>query len=267
MKNIILYMCLFGSSLGTAQSLDTLFSNAHSNTALFFPERIRQAVVGGKNFIFSYNEEFPQYFGLLKALPGPTSNLLVVTTRGKVYAYVVAHKENPSRLIHFFRYSDRIGSEKPVLDTRVDRERIPDSSGRIETDNEHLQKLSEYFLRTSSGKLKKKRKNGIFLKVHPLKYEGNEVYLVFTLENRSEIEFQPEYLRVYLSRGNRKRNASYQKIRQVPMYKHHYPESLAASERRKFVYVLPKFTIGDRERVEVELREKRGNRFLTMTFR
>lgn len=264
MKKYLFYLSAFTTLSGYSQVLDTIYSNTHSNSALFFPEKIRQAVVGGKNFLFSYNEEIPQYFGLLKALPGPASNLLVVTTRGTVYAYVVAHKEKPNRLIYFFDSKDRIGLEKPVEEKKsVLKEQV----NKTPNSKEHFQKLANYFIKASSKRLKKKRKEKMSLQVDQLKYEGDQVYMIFTIENRSDIEFEPEYLRVFLAKGNRRRNASYQRILQTPVFKSDFPNTVPPAQFKKFVYVLPKFTLGSGQRVEVELREKKGNRFLQMSFR
>lgn len=58
----------------TSKALDTIYANDTKNVALFFPEPIRQGITGSENFVFTYNREKEQYFGLLQAKPGKESN-------------------------------------------------------------------------------------------------------------------------------------------------------------------------------------------------
>ena len=60
----------------TTSILDTIYANDTKNVALFFPEPIRQGITGSENFVFTYNREKEQYFGLLQAKQGKESNLL-----------------------------------------------------------------------------------------------------------------------------------------------------------------------------------------------
>lgn len=57
------------SAQAKTQILDTIYANDTKNVALFFPEPIRQGVTGADNFVFTYNREKEQYFGLLQAKP------------------------------------------------------------------------------------------------------------------------------------------------------------------------------------------------------
>ena len=88
MKNSIIIIALvFISTFAkisaqTTQLLDTIYANDTKNVALFFPEPIRQGITGSDNFVFTYNREKEQYFGLLQAKPGKESNLLVVNRNG-----------------------------------------------------------------------------------------------------------------------------------------------------------------------------------------
>ena len=82
MKTYILFLAfVFAVGKASAQAiktLDTIYANDQKNVALFFPEPIRQGITGSDNFVFTYNREKEQYFGLLQAKPGKESNLLVV---------------------------------------------------------------------------------------------------------------------------------------------------------------------------------------------
>ena len=62
--------CSAQDSIRTSYILDTIYANDTKNVALFFPEPIRQGITGSENFVFTYNRENEQYFGLLQAKPG-----------------------------------------------------------------------------------------------------------------------------------------------------------------------------------------------------
>ena len=97
------------------QELDTIYANEKMTTALFFPSNIKQGITGSENFVFTYNREKEGNLGLLKAVSSENSNLLVITTDGKVYSYILKYSEtieNPNRFIDF---NESIGNQKRVI--------------------------------------------------------------------------------------------------------------------------------------------------------
>ncbi|SDL29020.1 protein of unknown function [Salinimicrobium catena] len=257
---------------GTAQTVDTIYVNENQNTALFFPEKVRQGIVGSENFVFSYSQEKPQYFGLLKGVRGSTSNLLVLTQDGQIYSYVLSYRAHLPYFNYFIGIEESIGNEKPlkekvfaalVEDTMDVTQRGKDPK----TEKNALKMRAEYHLKNSKGEIKSRKKKGLKLAVGDMNYFKDEVYLVVALENQSGITFEPDYLNVYISRGNRKRNASYQKLLLEPIYIHQFPPNIYHHQEKKFVLVFPKFTLGENEELELEVREKKGSRWLRMKFK
>lgn len=270
MKTIISITIALLGLTGRAQAPDTLFTNESHNVALFFPEKIRQAVVGAENYVFSYNQEHPQFFGLLKGSAGKSSNLLAITENGYIYSYVLAYREELPRLVYFLENKAALGNESRTFtaDTSAtDSLSVRRIINQNSLNRKHLETMADYYYRTSTGTLKKKKKTGISLQVSSMSYNRDQVYMVFELENLSGIDFEPEFLRIFITQGNKRRNASYQKILQEPLLKHNFPQLVKKGQRKKFVYVLPKFTVGDRETMKIELRERNGNRLLKMQLR
>jgi hypothetical protein len=60
--------------------------------------------------------------------------------------------------------------------------------------------------------------------------------------------------------GNKKRKASYQKLLIEPDYKHDMPNTIKAEQSHTLVYVMPKFVLGDNEKLMIALQELKGNR-------
>lgn len=251
-------MCL---SLKAQQELDTIYANNKKNVALFFPEPIRQGITGAENFVFTYNREKEQHFGLLQATPGTESNLLTVTKNGQVYSYILKYKEQLTKLNYFITSKASIGNEKPrkiqekpiVLIENVAKDRFA-----------YIQKLSEYLLKRKYEPISTKRKKGIKLQLQKMAYNASEVYLVLEIKNNSEIDFEVDYLKVYRANGNNKRKASFQKLEQNVIHQYKVPSQIKTEEKKRFVIVLPKFVLGDNERLLIELKELKGSRSLML---
>jgi len=105
-----------------------------------------------------------------------------------------------------------------------------------------------------------KRKRKIQLRLQKIAYNSSEAYLVIEIENKSEIDFEIDYLNIYRTNGNKKRKASYQSLQQKPIYKYKMPNLIRIGQSLRFVYVLPKFVLGDNEKLQIELQELKGSR-------
>uniref|UniRef100_UPI0030C7D258 DUF4138 domain-containing protein n=1 Tax=Yeosuana marina TaxID=1565536 RepID=UPI0030C7D258 len=84
------------------------------------------------------------------------------------------------------------------------------------------------------------------------------------IKNRSGIDFKVDYLDIYRINGNNRRKASYQRLKQEVLYKYHMPNFIVDEHTERFVYVLPKFVLGDNEKLEIELVEMAGDRKLIL---
>ena len=257
MKNYIICIValVFSNTTIAQQKLDTIYANDKKNVALFFPEPIRQGITGTDNFVFTYNREKEQYFGLLQATPGEESNLLTVTKNGQVYSYILKYKEQLPKLNYFISLKESIGSEQPVI---LKQKSIVQPSSRID----HFKKFSNYLLKSNYNSIATKRKKGIKLQLQKMVYNASEVYLALEIKNKSEIDFEVDYLNVYRVNGNKKRKASYQKLLIQVDYKFEMPNIIKVGQSHRFVYVLPKFVLGNDEKLKIELMEKNGNRKL-----
>ena len=254
---IIIVITLFTNLVSAQQKLDTIYANDKKNVALFFPEPIRQGITGTPNFVFTYNREKEQYFGLLQATPGTESNLLTVTKNGLVYSYILKYKEQLPKLNYFITAKESIGSERPLI---LKQKLIAQTLDRID----YFKKFSNHLLKSNSGSIATKRKKGVKLQLQKMVYNASEVYLVLEIKNKSEIDFEIDYLDIYRVSGNKKRKASHQKLLIQADYKHKIPSTVKVKESQRFIYVLPKYVLGDHEKLHIELKEKKGGRKLIL---
>ena len=263
--SIFLATCSFAthfcSAQGTEQTsniLDTIYANDTKNVALFFPEPIRQGITGSENFVFTYNREKEQYFGLLQAKPGEESNLLIVNRNGSIFSYIVRYKEKLTKLNYFIPISSSIGNEKPKVRDSI-------SSGTSEKSNDYrkyyFQKFCSYLLdrKQRIGKIKK-RKQDIVLKVQNIVFDKSALYFVIQIENKSTLDYDLNFLKLSIETRQKGKRKSLQRLNQDPIYVQNLPSKIAENETVRFVYVLPKFSLSDDRRAILELNEKDGER-------
>ncbi|SFS84186.1 protein of unknown function [Zhouia amylolytica] len=257
MKKSITYLMMFCCFVVLAQQpLDTIYANEHKNVALFFPKSIGQGITGAPNFVFSYNKEQPQHLGLLQARPGKESNLLVVTADHKVFSYILKYKESLPQLNYFVSGDQSIGSMIPQTPLDINKVDL-DSMERQEA---YYKKFCTYLLKRKPKTMASKSRKGIRLQLQKVVYYGVQTYLVMELTNTSGITFDVKYLKVFRVQGNKKRKSSYQRVAIKPIYKYKVPDRILNGWTYRLVYVLPKFVLGDYEKLCIEVRERNGNR-------
>lgn len=261
-KNILIGLILCSNYIISQQKLDTIYANDKKNVALFFPNQIRQGITGADNFVFTYNREKEQYFGLLQATPGRESNLLAITNEGQVYAYILKYSDTLTKLNYFIQKSESIGNEKPMI---IDSLQLENVDAKVEDNTAYYKQYSEHLLKLRYYPIKTKRKRGVVLRLLKISYDKDEVYLVMETKNRSGIDLEVDYLNINVVGGNKKVRASYQSLQQEIIYKHDMPNIVKNGQSSKFVYVMPKFVLGNDEKLFVELHELNGNRKISLS--
>ncbi len=266
MRTFILILAVLISASAKAQQqpipLDTIYANDTKNVALFFPEPIRQGITGSDNFVFTYNREKEQYFGLLQATPGKESNLLVVNRNGSIFSYIVRYKKQLSKLNYFIPLSNSIGNEKPFVKDSV---LVESSEELVDNSTYYYQKFCSYLLNRKQriGRIKK-RNEGIILTVENIVFDKDELYFVIEIENNSTLDYDLNFLNLSVETRQKGKRKSLQRLYQEPIYKHNLPSKIKENGMARFVYVLPKFSLSDDRRAILELNEKDGERNIEM---
>lgn len=261
MKSIVQILIIAISSImADAQNhvpLDTIYANDTKTVALFFPEPIRQGITGSENFVFSYNRDAEQYFGLLQATPGKESNLLVINRSGAIFSYIVRYKEHLTKLNYFVSISESIGNEKPHETLESDNEEKVFDNFKVN----YYQEFCTYLLgqKQRLGFIMEKD-NRIVLSMENLVFDREELYVVIKIENRSSLDYDLNYLNLYISTRKKGKKKSLQSLIKEPLYIHNLPERISKDGISRIVVVLPKFSISNERVVILELDEKNGER-------
>ena len=261
MRLFILILTLLISAFAKAQThtvLDTIYANDTKNVALFFPEPIRQGITGSDNFVFTYNREKEQYFGLLQAKPGKESNLLVINRNGSIFSYIVRYKKQLSKLNYFIPVSNSIGNEKPIVPDSI---QVVSTEENIDNRTYYYQKFCSYLLNRNQrvGRIKK-RTQGIVLTVENIVFDKEELYFVMRIENNSSMDYDLNFLNLSIETRQKGKRKSLQRLYQEPIYKHLSPSKIVEGKMVRLVYVMPKFSLSNERRAIIELNEKDGER-------
>ena len=240
--------------------LDTIYANDQQNVALFFPEPIRQGITGSDNFIFTYNRDKEQYFGLLQATPGKESNLLVINRNGAIFSYIVRYKEQLSKLNYFITTSSSIGNEKPSSNLPI----IGKEVNSVSKSDYYLRACNYLVQRKQSFKNLQKRNEGIELSIKNIVFDKEELYFVLQIKNTSTLDYDLNFLEISIQTKQKGKKKSLQRIYQKPLFVYNRPTKIAENETVRMVYVLPKFSLSNDRRVVIELKENNGERNLEL---
>jgi hypothetical protein len=261
MRPILFILSVLISTFVEAQAteiLDTIYANDRKNVALFFPEPIRQGITGSENFVFTYNREKEQYFGLLQAKPGKESNLLVINRNGSIFSYIVRYKAQLSKLNYFVPLSHSIGNEKP---NEVDSIQTETSEKNIDNDTYYYQKFCSYLLdRKQHFGYFTKRNSRVILSLENIVFDKEELYFVIQIRNNSTLDYDLNFLNLSVETRQKGKRKSLQRLYKEPIFKHNLPTKIVVDETVRFIYVMPKFSLSNDRRVILELNEKNGER-------
>lgn len=250
--------CNAQATAQTTKNLDTIYANETKNVALFFPEPIRQGITGSDNFVFTYNREKEQYFGLLQAKPGKESNLLVVNRNGSIFSYIVRYKKQLSKLNYFIPISSSIGNEKPKVKDSIQTE-TPEKN--VDYGEYYYEKFCTYLLdrKQHIGRIKK-QKESIILSVENVVFDKSALYFVIQIENNSTLDYDLNFLKLSVETRQKGKRKSLQRLYQETLFKYNLPTKIVEDETVRLVYVMPKFSLSNDRRAILELNEKDGER-------
>lgn len=244
------------------ERLDTIFANEYKNVALFFPQPISQAITGADHFVFTHNRERQQHFGLLQAKPGTESNLLVIDAGGSVYSYILKYKKQLSRLNHFVRSTERIGTE--IRDISVTAKETELQKKQLDKDTHYLNFCSYLLGRKQKIRRLKTRNQGILLSIENIVFNQNELYFVIQIENESSLDYDVNFLNLSVKTRQKGEKKSMQTLVKEPIFKYKTPVKIKEGQSARLVYVFPKFSLSNDRHVLVELNEGRGERDLLL---
>lgn len=265
----------------------TIYSTSNKNTSLFFPDAIKSGIVGSSNFKFGYNKETPSKIGMLKSTPGEESNLLVITTNGNIYSFIIKHQSTIERLNYFVKDSMSIGNEngekiitpikslnkgeiKPIDNASepkiIKAITVNDFQETVENDttNVYSKKCLLEIKKPAFYNRIYGTKDKIFIRLKNITYIDNDLYFALIIENNSTLDYDINYLNFYTVSKNKKRNAVSQMIPYTAKYIYNLPSRVPALSSQEVVFVYSKFSINENKTLLIELSEDNGERIVRL---
>tara|TARA_R110002012_G_scaffold309579_2_gene516646 strand:+ start:2489 stop:3295 length:807 start_codon:yes stop_codon:yes gene_type:complete len=268
MKNYTLFpiiICLSFTINAPCQSLDTIYVNDRQVVSLSFTDPIQTGITGSPNFTFNFNREQAENLGLLQAEKAQESNLLVRTTTGNLYSFILVYREHLPQLHYFISLDQRL---KNPLQHPSNSASAQDSIQKTASaKEEHFKLLCTQLLHKKSSNHRSKRQKGIQVKLIDQVYNDDHVYMVYELKNRSTIPYTLGQFQLAKVLGTPKRKASHQELPITPIFEFKIPKKIGPDTSVRFVIVYPKFTLNAEEQLLVKVLETQGSRNLILKLR
>ncbi|MBZ4037781.1 DUF4138 domain-containing protein [Flavobacterium sp. 17A] len=269
-----------------------IYCTSNKNTNLFFSSAIKSGIVGNSNFTFGYSSNGDSKIGILKATPGAESNLLVITSNGNIYSFIVRYKPEISMLNYFVKDNMAIGNEtgsvafedgtgEPLTQGKKKQSK---AEPELEEKNKNVEAITvnnyesttvaessnnTNNIQSNSNKEVEKpifynriygSKNKVTVRLKNISYIDNELYFTLILDNDSTLDYDINYLNFYIISRNKNRNTVSQTIPYEALYIHNNPTKIMAKDKAEVVFVYKKFTINENKILLVELTEDNGER-------
>ncbi|MUP46527.1 DUF4138 domain-containing protein [Gramella sp. BOM4] len=268
MKSITSFVLGIIATVVMAQkSPDVIYCNDFQNVAIVMDTPIAQAVTGSEDFVFSYNQTAADSLGLLQGRPGKDSNLLIRTTDGGLYTYILRYTDSLQQFIHFIGSDKMVNKQIELEKNGLERSEQVFACKPTSKKTEELRKLSKYYLNRTSILLGRTSNQGLKMKVEGMYHFKEQVYLVINLKNGSGIDYKIEDLRLTKLHGSKKRKSSFQELFLKDVFRFEFPDQINRGMTVRFVMVYPKFTLGNHDRLQLEMSEADGSRYLRLNFK
>lgn len=277
-----------------SQKDKTIYATANKNTNIFFQSPIKTAIVGSSTFSFGYNRDEKSTYGILKAIPGLESNLLVTTDNGNIFSFSIRYKKDIAEINYFINDSLAIGNingkriltdirstEDTVItktnntiiidpvtvnDYEISPEFVPKNSDKIMVD--YTTDRMNYYKKYCAGELDKEKfykrfykgDSNVFLRLKNITYDKDELYFTLIIDNKSTLDYDVEDLSFYLTARNKTRRTSTQRIAYEAKYIHENPTRIDAKSVREVVFVFKKFSFNTEKVLIISLTEFKGER-------
>lgn len=179
----------------------------------------------------------------------PETNLTVITTDGNIHQFTVNYAQRPHQLIVNATFQNRNTVELPII------------YGKMHTDNE-LDAIAAYIKAQQKKTRNAQRKHKMSMALHGFFIYQDMLLAWISLENKSHIPYDADYLRLYLSDKKKVKRTASQELEVTPVKIMGECNHIPAQSKQDVIFVLTKFTIPDDRRLVAELFEKNGGRNL-----
>ncbi|MBE9462064.1 conjugative transposon protein TraN [Dyadobacter subterraneus] len=254
-------LCLLAiSSAASAQDVQ-LFSIApfpieityNKTVNLIFPFAVKSVDKGSRDILAQKAKGVENILQLKAARKDfEQTNLTAITSDGKLYSFVVSYQQQPLRLnIELIQTDSRSSQTRALLSDQRNEAFLKNLASRAAIEQSHL-----YHIKDSAHKAR--------LVLSGLYTADDVLFYRLSIDNRSNISYEIESLRFFISDKKQVKRAAAQQTEIIPLYVHDHTGKIQARQSSQLVFALPKFTTSDAKQLTIELMEKNGGRHLRL---
>jgi conjugative transposon TraN protein len=181
------------------------------------------------------------------------TNLTVITSDGKLYSFVVSYSDEPSQLnIELIKAPGASKGPDALLEKEPNKELLKNMAQRALEDRGRLRRIKDNSHKAHLSL------SGIFI-------DNDVIFYRLKIGNRSNISYQIDNLRFFITDKKRLKRTSVQQTEITPLYVHGNTGPVEPNQSHELVFALSKFTIPDAKELRIQLMEKNGGRHLELS--
>ena len=256
---LLLLLCLFSlHHIAGAQIKEQapLSLSHNTTTSLVFPFAIKSVDRGSPDILAQVPREAQNVLQVKTARKGiPKTNLTVITSDGKLYAFPVYYAENPAQSV-----VQLPGSPGSTISVRIAG--APLHEAQLKAICHQLEGDSRFYhgIRDKNG--------GVKATLEGVYTYGNTLFYRVVLTNRSPIPYDLAFLRLSIRDTKKVKRTATQEADVAPLYIHGLEESgIAGGHARVLLIATGKTTLTRKKKLVLDIFEQQGGRHLELQVR
>lgn len=229
----------------------------NKTTSLIFPSAIRSVDLGSKSILADKAVNIENVLNVKAAQIGfNETNFSVITNDGKFYSFVCNYNEFPKSMAYNLTKYESKSNSIGKVDITFNEGNGDKMNDVVENIKRVNKKMNKDILEASMYDINF-RIIGLFVK-------DNTYYVKMQIINRSNINYDIDFVRYFIADQKILKNTSNQELEIVPINTSEAPEVINGGSKAEIVFAFNKFTIPNNKVVKVMLNEANGGRHLML---
>lgn len=238
----------------------------NKTTCIIFKSPIRSVDLGSKDIIADKANAVDNVLRVKASSIGfNETNFSVMTADGQFYSFVVNYNEYPTMLALDLSVNvDGVVQQKAR--TVNQKGTLVSFAGVNTSQQEIVQNCAHIIDQHRRVRHVGISKYDIQASLRGLYYKDNVLYYKIGIKNKSNINYDLDFIRFFIVDKTVAKETSYQELEVIPLYVYNQPLVIIPGQKSvEKVYVFQKFTIPDDKIVQVIMGEKNGGRTVSFT--
>lgn len=239
-------------SAGESQAIEITYNKT---TSLIFPAIVKSVDRGSRDILAQKAKGVENILQLKAARHGfPQTNLTVITSDGNIHQFTIGYKREPECLVMKVGMKDEAKNPDLIFKTDMTEIQMDNYASKIVDAKRSIRFINE-------------SKYKIGLSLRGIYIHDNIIFYHFRVSNRSNINYDVDFLRFFIQDKQRVRRTASQEVSIKPIYIFGCDEKISGRTSEDVVYALEKFTIPDAKRLMIEVFEKNGGRNMSLSIK